>query len=279
MLSALEAEHEGIETSIRWASAQGHADALLALYRGAEYFYFVRGLWGIKKELNLLAAEAAQHLGRNSDEVHAVASQVHILSVQGCLAEAEPYVRRLEALLETVTLIGDRRGADIALVIYWLGRGEYHRAEQLLAATYQRHLEETPLRGTVNRRWYAHCRYLQGHIDEARQLFEAVLEQSLTIGYTRGVLFSRIKLAAIYLEGGELELAEQHLAQAAASASHIFARHDMASATYLTTRLHTLRGDLPAARASLAEAIDLFERLGMRRELAEARAELAKLDT
>lgn len=43
-------------------------------------------------------------------------------------------------------------------------------------------------------------------------------------------------------------------------------------------RLHTLRGDLPAARASLAEAIDLFERLGMRRELAEAREEMARLD-
>ena len=46
----------------------------------------------------------------------------------------------------------------------------------------------------------------------------------------------------------------------------------------LYAHLHTLRGDLPAARAALAEAIDLFERLGMRRELAEARAELARLE-
>jgi len=42
--------------------------------------------------------------------------------------------------------------------------------------------------------------------------------------------------------------------------------------------LHTQRGDLPTARASLAEAIDFFERLGMRRDLAEAREELARLD-
>ena len=40
-----------------------------------------------------------------------------------------------------------------------------------------------------------------------------------------------------------------------------------------------MRGDIPAARVSLAEAIDLFERLGMRRELAEARQALADLDT
>jgi len=47
---------------------------------------------------------------------------------------------------------------------------------------------------------------------------------------------------------------------------------------YLTARLHILRGDLPAARAALAEAIDLFERLGMRRELAEARTALTDLE-
>lgn len=45
----------------------------------------------------------------------------------------------------------------------------------------------------------------------------------------------------------------------------------------LKARLHLLRGDLPAAQASLAEAIDLFERLGRRRELVEAREEMAPL--
>jgi hypothetical protein len=39
-----------------------------------------------------------------------------------------------------------------------------------------------------------------------------------------------------------------------------------------------MRNDLPATRVALAEAIDLFERLGMRRDLAEARTELARLD-
>ena len=55
-------------------------------------------------------------------------------------------------------------------------------------------------------------------------------------------------------------------------------REGMAHIQRNYARLHTLRNDLPAARAALAEAIDLFERLGLRRELAEARAELARLD-
>ena len=52
----------------------------------------------------------------------------------------------------------------------------------------------------------------------------------------------------------------------------------MAHIQRLYARLHTLRGDLPTARAALAEAIELFERLGMRRELAAARAALADLN-
>ena len=52
----------------------------------------------------------------------------------------------------------------------------------------------------------------------------------------------------------------------------------MAQTLDVYARLHALRGDLTAAHAALAEAIDLFERLGMRRELVEARAELDQLD-
>jgi hypothetical protein len=37
-------------------------------------------------------------------------------------------------------------------------------------------------------------------------------------------------------------------------------------------QLRVRRGDLSASRAALTEAIDLFERLAMRRSLAEARA-------
>ena len=53
-------------------------------------------------------------------------------------------------------------------------------------------------------------------------------------------------------------------------------RRHLAEAYRHFARLHTFRGDLPAAHTSLAEAIDLFERLGMRRELAEAREERAR---
>jgi hypothetical protein len=55
-------------------------------------------------------------------------------------------------------------------------------------------------------------------------------------------------------------------------------RRHLADIHALAAHLHILRGELPAARAALVEAVDLFERLGMRRDLAEARTELAQLE-
>ena len=72
--------------------------------------------------------------------------------------------------------------------------------------------------------------------------------------------------------------ANKILTEVSAKAYHYHDRRYIAELQRAYFRLHTLRGDLPAARAALAEAIDLYERLGMRRELAEAREELARLD-
>jgi hypothetical protein len=45
-----------------------------------------------------------------------------------------------------------------------------------------------------------------------------------------------------------------------------------------SARLYALEENLSEAHKALFEAIDIFERLGMRRELAEAREELRRLD-
>jgi hypothetical protein len=87
-----------------------------------------------------------------------------------------------------------------------------------------------------------------------------------------------LHLAAIDLAQMRLEDANLRLHDCYEIAIRYQDRFNIAWQQRLYARLHTLRNDLPAARVALAEAIDLFERLGMRRELAEARAELAQLD-
>jgi hypothetical protein len=55
-------------------------------------------------------------------------------------------------------------------------------------------------------------------------------------------------------------------------------RRRLGELLYLTARLHAASGDHPAARENLSRAIDLFERLGMRREYAAGHALLTQLD-
>jgi hypothetical protein len=86
------------------------------------------------------------------------------------------------------------------------------------------------------------------------------------------------KLALFELDQGNIEKAEVALVESSALAYKYLSRWDIAVIQRTYARLHALRGDHAAAHAALAEAIDLFERLGMRRELAEARAELADLN-
>jgi hypothetical protein len=94
----------------------------------------------------------------------------------------------------------------------------------------------------------------------------------------RSIAFCRVQLAEINLNRGELDGVAEELATSNAHAHQYQDRPCLAQIQRAYAHLHTLRSNLPAAHAALTEAIDLFERLGMRRELVEARAELAQLE-
>jgi hypothetical protein len=120
--------------------------------------------------------------------------------------------------------------------------------------------------------------YHQGTLDEAQQLFQQGLHIAGPHGYRRAFAFQQLALAAIDLGQKKLYDAEQRLIKVSETAYEYQERVLIACTQVLFARLHILRSDLLAARAALIEAIDLFERVGMRRELAEARAELAQLE-
>jgi len=63
-----------------------------------------------------------------------------------------------------------------------------------------------------------------------------------------------------------------------AIAARVRDHRQYAALQLVSARLHALRGDRHAAQAAFDEAIDRFERLGMRRELSEAREARAQLD-
>jgi len=88
----------------------------------------------------------------------------------------------------------------------------------------------------------------------------------------------RVKLIGIYLEQGNLEEAAAALEATSQLASENLDRRYMAFIQSYYARFYTLKNDVPAARAAYLQAIDLFERMGMRSQLQQVRAGLEALE-
>lgn len=85
-------------------------------------------------------------------------------------------------------------------------------------------------------------------------------------------------LAEIYLASGNWEAAEWVVERNVQIAERIRDRYQIARVRMSQNRLWVLQNNLSSARMALVEAIDIFERIGLRCELAEAREELCRLD-
>ncbi|NTU85468.1 MAG: hypothetical protein HGA45_39960, partial [Chloroflexales bacterium] len=129
----------------------------------------------------------------------------------------------------------------------------------------------------VNRRWLATALLQQGQVAAARELYLASLEDARRINDIRSVAGNTLKLALIDLGQGDLDAAETALADCRAIAARYRDRRRLAECHLVTARLFARRGDGARAGAELHAALDLFERLGMRREASEARAALDEL--
>jgi hypothetical protein len=127
--------------------------------------------------------------------------------------------------------------------------------------------------------WLARC-YLQfDALSEARKLLIGVFADAGDHSNFRQAARAANYLATIAIKEHDEEQACFYISECERLTGVVRDRRVLADLSLVTARLHTLRGDLSAARAALAEAIDLFERLGMRRELIEARAALVDLET
>jgi tetratricopeptide (TPR) repeat protein len=277
-LELLDAEQDTVHAVAQWTFEHHRYTDTLAMARGAGYYYYVRALWDKQPHINLLRAEAARHLGDLTDEIEALAYHVHMLSRQGNVAEAEAYLNRLDGMAAGVPLPpAVLYEYQYATALYWLARGHLDTAE----AAWQRSLglaaHLTPKQYVIARQWLATCLYQQGKLPEAAALFGESLLDATRLGLQRCIIFGMVRLAAIDLDRGNLDAALAALDDSQARAHQYQDRDNLAQIARLYARAHALRGDLTAARGALTTALDLFERLGMRRELAEARAELARL--
>ena len=117
-----------------------------------------------------------------------------------------------------------------------------------------------------------------GRSAEAEALFLALLQSSTEGSDHRAVIPAWLVLARIALARQQFEAARQRLHIAHDHAHALNHQRFLAQSHRLWADLNQRTGDQGAARASLGRAIDLFERMGMRRDLLEARAALAQLE-
>jgi LuxR family glucitol operon transcriptional activator len=271
-------EQETAFSVIKWTLQNQLYAETLQIANGVGYYYNMRGLWDKNLSINLMGAEAARILSDVEAEVRLLSFHLQRLSVQGNIAEVEKHLLRLQAIGHSTGLpAGAFFVFQRTMALYWMACQDFDTAQQVLEQIVDCE-NSSPHIYVVNRLWLARCLYRKGMLAEARQLFRATLHDALQYNYTRSSISIQNQLAAIDLDQGRLEDAATLLAESSIQAYQYQVRGEIASIQRLSARLHTLRSNLPAARAALTEAIDLFERLGVRRELAEAREALADLD-
>jgi tetratricopeptide (TPR) repeat protein len=205
---------------------------------------------------------------------------LRVFSLQGRLAEASTLEVQLDRVLQQLDLSNQHRMSFLhGLAMLAFAKQDIPRGRSLLREVMRLSKDFDVLKYSRARNWMADSYLQEGRLDEAEQMFRDSLTDSLQLDYHRSITYCQVKLAAIAIARQDFVSAYELLNTSYSRAQSIQDERDIALILETFARLHTLRGDLPAGRAALAEAIDLFERLGMRRELIEAREELARLDT
>lgn len=278
-LKILDPEKDNIYIVINWCFQNYLYQDTIKLVRGVEYYYYVRGLWSKQPSIYLMAAEAAREQNNHLEELWQLARHVEALSIQGDLAEIRSGLERLSVLEQSTALpVNVLYMYKHVVALVALANCDFDTAQQTREKTLKMVTQVSEQASISNKHWLATCLYRKGLLNEAEKLFREALSEAIYYGYQRSIIFCQFNLAAIELDQKNFERAEALLEASSQKANEYQDRRYIAEIGLLSARLHTLRGDLPAAHAALAEAIDLFERLGMRRELTEAREALADLD-
>jgi tetratricopeptide (TPR) repeat protein len=212
---------------------------------------------------------------RRDDPVHGFAhlwpAAAFVLAARGQEDAAEQLLAVI-ARLERRRGPSDRLGPWVAAVLDRLGRAEEARARI-------EHTQGLDDRTFVWKTLAVECDLVadQGRWDEA----PAAWTRARAVATTGGLLAA--PLSADRLEGrtalaaGRPEEAVALLARAARGFSELEAEWERAATELHLAEAHLARGDPDAARAHLAEAAPVIERLGPRRELAAVQALAVRL--
>jgi hypothetical protein len=252
-------------------------EALFKIIHEARCYYASRGLYDIAMSLDDLRVRAAQNAEDYLEEFNAQVLRVELLCKQDNLEQVSRYLPILQKMSKDNRL-PQRPFLKYrsTLGFYLFLRGDIQGAQQIWESILDLSTESEGYLKEHVRYHIARCLYIQDRTNEAYIILQDVLYDSIQNARRISIFETQLMLTNIDLVRGNENSAQKRLKYLNKVCPDM--RSSKAQVTMTSARLHTLRGELPQAHASLTEVIDLFERMGMRRELAEAREELARLE-
>ncbi len=282
-LKLLNYEDISLRVVFEWARLNGYVVEMFQIALGIWYYLHTRGEW----DYILNMARSCYELTRQSpkyinETFWSLAEILGILTRRRQIEQVEPYVSEAYDLSQHSDLLDGGISHALAwssIGRYWHILGDTCRARQSFLNAIES-VRDPSLPGySLGQIYFAEFLYDHGFIDEAYILCQQALIHAQHIGYRRNIDYIKARLATIELEKDNVDEAEELLRTALSSARQYQDRGEIISIIKRAyARLYMLRGNLSAAHTALTEAVDIFERLGMRRELAEAREELVQLE-
>jgi tetratricopeptide (TPR) repeat protein len=275
----LHPEVESINSVLEWAFENNFLrEAYCIAYETDSYFIYI-GLWDKSMRVSLIGADAAKKYGDIDGEVIELSAYVQLSGRQEDTFKAERYLTRLQNLVETSVLSSEALFEyHCAIGWYNMALKKFRDAEHAFQSAISMVQQIPEIYEALGKGWLGLCLYRQERFSEARHIFCETREIALQCNNQLWRLFANIYLADLDVRLNDLDSIVTRLEFLRQEVTHSPDPEFIAKIHMIYFHFYILDGNLPAAHSSLLKAIDIFERTGQRRELAEAREELARLE-
>jgi hypothetical protein len=224
---------------------------------------------------------AARELHDKPEELTALSNYIETFSSYGQHIETlEELVKHLHILARNVEMKGHAVYDYFRALHFYhaVGKNDFATALKICRSMHDQKSELAPWQVMLNQVFMADCLIQQGDLLAGQKLYQEARGIAQRINFQRASVFIPLRLAQNALKQRDVLRAQSFLDETRTNLRRFSDKRFAADIQYQYAHLHLLCADLPAAHTALTEAIDLFERMGMRRELAEAREELARLE-
>ncbi|OUL31129.1 tetratricopeptide repeat protein [Nostoc sp. 106C] len=271
----LESEWENIWSVLRWCANHGRYEDVKLLWKDLNHFADLYGYWQDRLACLNWLLDKSRDFGDVETLVYALARKIWTLTMMGNYDGAEQLIAEAWELHAcTDTILQDYLAHNTAVL--YIRQKRYQDAHEVLdkkaalVADMNGIEERVIIRCTVNTmRDRAKIFLKQGRFDEAKAIYEKILDATERIGWNRLYCYTHNILANIAIEQCCWKKAQEHLDAGLPIAKRNRNKRRLAFYKFSSAKLERALGNTDLAWKLANEAKDDFNRLGMMREVEE----------